>query len=513
MVFGDEDRSRKGQLDLYSKDVGSVGETTRLFGHEKGLLVARPARFFRPWFGVPEGCYALVTKFGQDYNYPTTGSPVWPPGLHHAMSFGGFSFMFPFVKISNLVSKQSVVFNMPVKGCKTQDNVTVQINLSIVFRIMGDEAKGEDPALVRNFVYKVTPRGLEQQLVDACEEATRSVARGLMHTEVYGLRTDMSGKRANVLRGQEEGEVTDEGDVELRTAKGPGDDEAAAAAMSKGSDVAANMRRSLNDQFQPQGVEITDVIITDVGLPDTIVQQMSEKTMVISQNAAQKMNQEYELLTLKQQEEIETLKQRKREDREKEKQSGDQRVNEIQVQLDKMKAETKVRLAKIQQESAATVQNIIADGQLEVAKLEQQKMAVLTEMKAKAQAEAQKMKSETDVFEEERLSEARLQATRNVAQISESMAKAEGVAAPYVEARKQFETRHKQMKIWEKLAANKDLVISGEENPELNTLLLSDAIIGDMPAKDTKSQVLAEMLVMQRGSKVMLNLDKSGSAL
>ena len=87
------------------------------------------------------------------------------------------------------------------------------------------------------------------------------------------------------------------------------------------------------------------------------------------------------------------------------------------------------------------------------------------------------------------------------------------MAAPYVEARKQFETRHKQMKICEKLASNKDRVIRGEENPELSPLLLSDAIIGDMPAKDTKSQVLAEMLVMQRGSKVMLNLDKSGSAL
>ena len=44
----------------------------------------------------------------------------------------------PWVKVNNLVTKQSVVFNMPVKGCKTQDNVTVQINLSIVFRIMGD---------------------------------------------------------------------------------------------------------------------------------------------------------------------------------------------------------------------------------------------------------------------------------------------------------------------------------------------------------------------------------------
>ena len=62
-------------------------------------------------------------------------------------------------QVSNLVTKQAVVFNMPVKGCKTQDNVTVQINLSIVFRIMGDERLGEDPYLVRNFVYKVTARG------------------------------------------------------------------------------------------------------------------------------------------------------------------------------------------------------------------------------------------------------------------------------------------------------------------------------------------------------------------
>jgi sensor histidine kinase YesM len=85
------------------------------------------------------------------------------------------------------------------------------------------------------------------------------------------------------------------------------------------------------------------VIITDVILPTTIVDQMAAKTMVISQNAAQKMNQEFEMLTLKQNEEVETLKQKNKEEREKEKQSGDMEVNEVQVQLDKMKAETKVR--------------------------------------------------------------------------------------------------------------------------------------------------------------------------
>lgn len=490
-------------LNLYSEDIPSVSAASELFGRCKGLLVVRPGRAIRPWFAVPEGSYALVTRFGKDHDHPS-GSPVWPPGFY----FGG-----PWVKVQNLVSKQSVVFNMPVKGCKTQDNVTVQINLAVVFRIRGDEARGEDPHLVRNFVYKVTPRGLEQQLMDACEESTRSIARSLQHTEVYGLRNDVSGKAAAVLKGADDpgAGVEDEGEAELRHVPGPSDDQAAMAAMEKGRNVASDMRRQLNDQFDPQGVEITDVIITDVKLPDVIMRQMSEKTMVIAANAGQKMSQELKMLELRQEEEIATLQQRKKEEREKEVQSGDQRVNEISVQLEKLKAETQVMLAKIRQESSVHVQTINADGELEVTKLEQQKARVLMEKKATANADALKLKAETDKYEAEKLSEAELAATRNRAKASETLAKAEGVAAPYVEARKQFETRQKHMKVWESLSKNPSLIISGESDPELNTMLLSDAILDEKVDELTKSQVLAEMLVMQRGSRVMLNLGKNST--
>lgn len=57
---------------------------------------------------------------------------VWPPGYHVGL---------PWLKVSNLVTQQSVVFDMPVKGCKTKDNVSVTIDVAIVFRIMGDESK------------------------------------------------------------------------------------------------------------------------------------------------------------------------------------------------------------------------------------------------------------------------------------------------------------------------------------------------------------------------------------
>mmetsp|Transcript_52651 Transcript_52651/g.87479 ORF Transcript_52651/g.87479 Transcript_52651/m.87479 type:complete len:496 (-) Transcript_52651:277-1764(-) len=491
---------------LYSRDVSSVAQSNELFGSEKGLLVIRPGRSIRPWFTIPEGGYALVTRFGQDLPYEDD-RPVWPAGFYWGM---------PWMKVQNFVTRQSVVLDMPIKGCKTHDNVTVEINLSIVFRLMGDEAKGEDPLLVRKFVYTVTPRGLEQQLRDACEEATRSVARSLQFNEVYGLRTDRSGKQTKILKGEGDSaappEEIEEGDKELRAVAGPSDDDQAASALMKGKNVADDMRRNLNDQFKPQGVEVSDVIITDVLLPEVIVQQMAQKTMVISQNAAQKMNQEYEMLTLKQTEEVETLRQKKKEERESEKQSGDMAVNEVQVQLDKMKTETKVLLAKIKQESRVRVQEITANGNLEVTKLHQSKEQVLTELNSKATSDAETLKAQTDLYEATKLSEAKLTASRNDALAMEHMAKAEGVAAPYVEARKQFETREKEMLVWKSLAKNKELVISGEASDELNTLMLCDAMMDAKANEATKAQVLAEMLVMQRGSKVMLNLSGQEAA-
>lgn len=67
---------------------------------------------------------------------------VWPAGFHMGMPWR--------LKVSNLVTKQNVVFDLPVKGCTTRDNVTVEIDVAIVFRIMGDKDR------VRNETNKST---------------------------------------------------------------------------------------------------------------------------------------------------------------------------------------------------------------------------------------------------------------------------------------------------------------------------------------------------------------------
>jgi regulator of protease activity HflC (stomatin/prohibitin superfamily) len=76
------------------------------------------------------------------------------------------------------------MFDTPCKGCKTKDNVTVQIDVNTTFRIMGDIKQQEDPNLVCTFVHQVTARGLQQQLRDATDEAVRMLARSMKHQEV-----------------------------------------------------------------------------------------------------------------------------------------------------------------------------------------------------------------------------------------------------------------------------------------------------------------------------------------
>ena len=43
------------------------------------------------------------------------------------------------------------MFDVPVKSCKTQDDVNVTFNSSVVFRIMGGK-QNENPNLVPKFV-------------------------------------------------------------------------------------------------------------------------------------------------------------------------------------------------------------------------------------------------------------------------------------------------------------------------------------------------------------------------
>jgi len=449
-----------GQTTSFAEaSIGSVDDANRTFGGKlkDGSIpvVLFPGRnCLKPFMTVPEGCYALVQRFGADLNYPKKGTAVWPSGFHWAA---------PWKRVSHLVTKQNIVFDTPVKGCKTADNVTVTIDVCLSLRIMGDEGKGEDPDLVRIFVYKLGPRGLAQQLRDAQDEAVRALARSVDHEQVYGLRSAETHGQTTVIA--EDGDPT----------------------TQETGNVTDAMKNSLNDQFNKLGVQITDVAITNVRLPMNFTKQMQEKTVYSSIIAEQKMKQENDMQMLKFKEEIDTADQKKKEEQEAELAVGTRICAEAQKELDTVKAETNKMVSELTEDMKTAVREITTEAQLIVKTVNMEKVAITEGVNAKGRAEAEMLEAERDAFITRKHAEGKLFSAKIDASVKKVVAEAEGDAASKLRAKRAFENQQKQLRVYSELARNDNVVISGNSGDSL----------------------LAEMLVAQRQSQIMLNVDAS----
>lgn len=507
---------------LVSMDIGSVEDANEMFGENPGLLVARPSRNpLTTWFTIPEGFYALVSRYGAVIPHPETGSIVWPAGLHYGP---------PWLCVAYLATKQHFVFDTPVKGCLSKDNVTVQIDVAVVLRIRGDVDRNEDPELVKKFIFNVTPRGLQNQLANAMEEAVRGLARSMNHTEVYGLRAVVVDSTSSLAsapayadqsRGstllQEDPENPLHDGIEMVDQKEEEEDDkryggpdthdsvAASRAVFKGRSATDRMKKALNKQFMPQGVEITDVMITDVELPDTITSQMASKTFAISENAQQKVTQMYDMQQLQFNEEIATLRQTYMEEREKEKTTGQQQETEVRLKLNSMRAEVQKEVNAIENDNKVVLSEIRASTDLEVTKLNQAKDVVLAAIRDAAYEETERLKAETALYCSRKVNEAKLAVARHEAAAEEANAEAQGVIAPMLEKKNMFAIDQSKLDVYKALATNEELVLSDSNNQELNTMLLCDAILkSSKTGEASRSQLLAEMMVMSRGATVTM---------
>jgi hypothetical protein len=489
---------------------------------------------------VPEGCYALVTRTGKLIYHPETGI-VWGPGRHNLSLLDTF-----LVDVAYLVTKQHIVFDSPVKGCKTLDNVSVEIDNSIVFRIMGDEELAEDPDLVRKFVFEVTPAGLQNQLENAVDEAMRTLARSMRHTEVYGLRSvtvasdaDMGGglkvmegdsmldklqteaeelgKEAEDDDGGEGGEESGQG-IEMKEQELDDDDDddlvgdheeastvKAQKANFKGQSATERMKRSLNRQFNSQGIQIVDVMIKDVKLPREQVQAMSNRTMQVSIKTEQKMSHRNEMQQERYDQETQTIIQSFDEERGKARVEGEQRANEARVRLNNERADAEKSLNVIRNEMEVNINSINAQTDREVAQLREESNEILVNMRTENEAEAARLRAENDLEIEELLSAARLEVARNEADASMILSEAEGRMAPMLHTKKDFETDLKKLEVYKAFGLNPDVVISPSQDHTVNTLLLCDKILEGEDAlhgtdRNDRCRILAEMMVMNTGS-------------
>jgi len=465
------------------------------------------------------------------------------------------------------VTMQTIVMDLPVKACKTKDNVTVNIDVALAFRIMGDPDLGEDPNLVRIFVYELTPRGLEQQLRDAQDEEVRTLARSLKHTEIYGIRSGENSKHirdsisgsgiggsmarknaVDVLAGEveegvsegkeeeeeklelqpilEEGEEDEEkevlhGEKIMENEEVPShsvvpthrdetlvgsadveDQKAAVRATAAGVDVTDYMKKKLNRQFMPQGVQIVSVMIKSCLLPKEIESQMEEKTKVISKNAQQRMFHQNNMQNTRMEEEIVTLMQTFEEKKQQEESAGAERINEEKVKLNDEMAEAMKSEATIREEADASIQKLKAENCLEVQRVISRKDETIATMKAQAEKDAADLRSRTKLEVEKKLATANLTAAKNRAEASRVLARAEGIIAPYLAKKNEHITNMKQIEVYRKLASNPNFLLCDSDDSDTNVVVVADSILSEARSRGhiSRSVVLAELALLRKGA-------------
>ena len=404
----------------------------------------------------------------------------------------------PFTRISHLVSKSYCVFDIPVKGCKTSDNVTVTIDCSVVFRIMGDEKKGENPELVRTFVHQVTPNGLEDQLKDAMAEEIRTLARSLKHTWVFTCRRGAppvnaepagsggggGGGAAAAAEAKVVNEKGDKGDGGADTGDGV---EMVGAARELyddeledylGEDVTRNMEARLNAQFEPQGVQIHDIMIQNIKLPEDIMEQMSSKTMVRSKQDYEVMEQTFEMQSIRLKNEKAKLKLDHKEAQDLAKVEGGRNIQAARDQLQERKTERNKYLEDFKEHTDVEVSKVRAGMVEETTRLEFEYLQVKQTLKLQSEEEAARVVAETEAQIAELEAESKLKIAALQGEAKTTLAAAELSANQYLAKSREFELREKQLGVYQALASNKDVVLSHTDTPDFNMLLLGECWTG-----------------------------------
>lgn len=500
---------------LVTKQIVNLADAAAEQGHAQvdrynkyTVMVLVPERSCcTPWIIIPEGFHAIVISNGAYVG-------IWKAGFHWAR---------PWERVSQLVTKQFIVFDSPVKECPTMDNVMVQIDVSMVVSVK-DDAKS-----VSNFVFKLGPERLEAMLRAFQEEAVRSMARNKRYSNIYDLmdteelphrhyddgsadiKFDAKGPSGPSVatfpgpsRAGETKEVlaspspsapllagvpasTDAGSVELGKGKLASDPTKYASEgddKERNPDLAMqleNTKRSMNDKLKEYGVEVYSITITNVHLPDGFRKQMEEATTFSSRNLRQVAEQGYNLQVITAGQLQSVARQRMTEIKAAEAASNESKVSAVRKIMANYEAETEAMLSGIVEKARAEQLELETNSQFAVAVIQKEKEFELAQIDASGTATARQIAAEMNAFVLKTNAAAVLEVARNEAEITRLKATAEAVTAPKLVVKRDFEAKMQQLRVLKNLASNRRLALSGTN----------------------KDNIVAQMIAAKSGSTTM----------
>lgn len=253
----------------------------------------------------------MMQKFGEDIGEAE-------PGLHILPAW---------YRIAYVVSKQANTYDAPVLLCPTSDDVRVNIDVVLIFRIT-------DP---RKFVYRLGAKNFDEFLSGTVDEAIRMLVRQTDHKTVYWLRGDR----------------------------------------------AKDMLPRLNSVFEGSGVAFSDVKITAVWLPDSLANSLESTTMMDKAMDKLKRQNEYEMLKINMENAMQIEEIKRRLEQVLVAEQGRGARAELEFDQRKVKAEEDGRVALIDAEAKSQVMKLEAQTQLNRTKVTLETLQVQEHAKAK----------------------------------------------------------------------------------------------------------------------------------
>mmetsp|Transcript_32096 Transcript_32096/g.92238 ORF Transcript_32096/g.92238 Transcript_32096/m.92238 type:complete len:472 (+) Transcript_32096:61-1476(+) len=351
------------------------------------------------WVSIPSGFTAVVSRWGADVPGDEEDGG-WSPGFHC---------FWPWYRVNRLVSKQLIIVDTPVKDCKTQDHITVEIDVLIVFEVVQ----------ATDFIYGIGPEKLDDLLRASQEEVLRHMVNEIPVERIFDLH---------------------------------------------GANTQAWVE-ALNNKLGQYGVKIHHFTVKNVKIPQDMARDFESKTLYDSKTLETRMKQESDRLTLNNDEEQQKL----REECDNARMAAEEEAVTTKAQVTKdvqvviAISEKEINLKEAQRN--AEVLDITATSDMEVAKTSAEIMQLKRLTEAKIEREVGKLEAEVEAYEKQRRAAAKMEASATIAEGKKAIALAEGEATEAFQARRAQEQELTRLAILEKLASNRDIkVVTSLEN-------------------------------------------------
>jgi len=392
------------------------------------------------WVSIPHGFSAIVSRFGADVPGKEPDG-TWSPGGHCFP---------PWYNVNRLVSRSLIIFDSPVRDCKTKDNITVNIDVLIVLEITGADA----------FIYGLGPEKLDSLLRASQEEVLRQVAFTIPVEKIYDLH----------------GHETEE------------------------------WVKKMNSQFSQFGVTIHHFTVRNVQIPSDMAKDFEDKTLYESKTIEKKVQQESDRLTLNNEEERQKLKEFCENDRMAAEEQAVTTKAQIVKEVREVIASTEKDMGVLDAKRLAEVADLEATTEFEVAKLQAEILTLKRESNARVTAEVDKLEAEAEAYEAQKRASARMQASEKLAVGKKAVAEAEGASAVPFAARRQQEQEMARLNIIEKLALNPNIKIA--TSLENNMGLAPDNSLVSQVTQQGLEAFRMKLAEMTAGSVTKLDMKK-----